>query len=91
MPVFGARVPVIQRKEDPADENNRRNQNEVGLKPGRPEERIAPKSRQRTGRHTEAQQLCGLFVGLRERESGMPATGPDDRERTQRPPGRKGR
>jgi hypothetical protein len=65
--MFGARVPVVQRKEDPADEDNRRNQDEVGLKPGRPEqgeERIAPKSRQRTGHPAEARQVCYFLVCL---------------------------
>ena len=36
--MFGARIPVIQRKIDSADEDNPRNQDEIRAKPGRPEE-----------------------------------------------------
>lgn len=52
--MFGARVPVIQRKKHPTNEDNRRNQHKVGLKPGRPEqgeEGIAPEVQ---GRHRQA-------------------------------------
>lgn len=43
--IFGARVPIVQHKKDPADEDKRRNLDEERVRPGRlkeGEERVAP-------------------------------------------------
>ena len=87
--MFSARVPVVQREEDPTDEDKHWNQDKVGGKPGRleeGEEGIAPEVQGRhcqpaDHRHTEeaeAQQVCGLFVGLREHDRHFVAHAGDD-------------
>ena len=105
----GARVPVVQREEDPADEDKHWDQDKVGAKTWRPEQGEESIATEVRGRHrhpvdyrpqeeAESQQVCGLFVGLREHDretaSGMQAMtsmmlviGPRG---TRRPPGRRG-
>jgi len=87
----GARVPVVQREEDPADEDKHWDQDKVGGKPRRLEEGEEGIAAEVQGRHrqpadhrhteeAEAQQVCGLLVGLREHDrefaSGMQAMTP---------------
>ena len=87
----GARIPVVQCKKHSADEDNQRNRDEVGAKPGRPEEReerIAPEVQGRYSQpadhrrteEAEAQQVCGLLVGLREHDRELVAHAGDDPE-----------
>ena len=55
--MFGARVPVVQRKKYPADEDKWRNQDEA--KPGRPEqgeEGVAPEVQSRHGQPGDRRQ-----------------------------------
>ena len=87
----GARIPVVQREEDPADEDKHWDQDKVGGKPGCPEEGeegIAPEVQGRYSQpadhrrteEAEAQQVCGLLVGLREHDRELVAHAGDDPE-----------
>jgi len=87
--MFGARVPVVQRKKDPAYEDKRRNQNEVGCKPGRPEQGEEDITSEVQGRHRQAadrrhaeeaegQQVCRLLVCLWEHDRKLVTHAGDD-------------
>ncbi len=87
--MVATRVPVVQREEDPTDEDKHWDQDKVGSKPGRPEqgeEGIAPEVQ---GRHrqpadhrhmggTQTQQGCGLSIGLREHDREFVVHAGDD-------------
>lgn len=85
----GARVPVIQREEDPVNKDKWRDQDEVRIKPGRLEQgddRTAPKVQGRhcqpTDRHhrkeTKSQQVCRLLIRLREHDRKLITHAGDD-------------
>lgn len=63
--VPGARVPVVQREEDSADEDIRRNQDEVGCEARRPdegEENLAAEGRERASRFAASWSSCGSMI-----------------------------
>ena len=87
--MLGARVPVVQREEDPADEDERRNQNQVGVKARRLEKGEESITAEVQGRHrqpadcrhteeAEPQQVCGLLIGLRKHDRHFVTHAGDD-------------